>query len=289
MSSNAIGMKPFRVLGRAIISWKKDRCGGLAAALSFFALLSFAPFIACIILLSVFFLGEQEVVSKVIPMLQARFGNGAVDLFRFLMRYVSDAKMEVTQLSLVGLVVMLGAASAYFEQLEDSLEFIWGRVHEDPGPIKMVRKKLLGMLLALVISAVFAGSLAMRIALEIPSSSIINSGSGVPESFGDMAVSFLILSTIAGIILRWFIPENLPAKKVLIGALIIGALLVVGRTIAGKVLARGELTTVTGVAGGVVVLILWIYYNSMVLLYGVEVVHQLSLEGTTGKDQKAAA
>jgi membrane protein len=259
-----------KTMGQALVQWQKDRCGGMAAALSFFAILSFAPFVASVVLLCIILLGKQEVFAKIIPLIQDRLGPEARDLFFFLMQSVSDSHLDLSRISIVGLIVMLGAASAYFEQLQDSFEFIWGKVHGEAGLVQKIQKKVMGTFLALLISAAYVGSLASRIWLEVPSSPLTVPGGSL--NLIDFLFTWILMSIISGIILRWFIPEKLPWQKVFIGALIIGFLHMLGRVLAARILAKEELTTLTGTAGGIVVLLLWVYYNSLAILYGAEIV-----------------
>jgi membrane protein len=268
-----------KIMKRALIQWQKDRCDGMAAALSYFAVLSFAPFVACIILLFVFFMGKQEVLAKVIPIIQERLGPEARDLFFFLMRHVSESHLDLSRVSILGLIVMLGAASAYFEQLQDSFEFIWGKVHGEAGLVHKIKKKVFGVFLAFLSSGAWAGSLLSRIWLE----SSLSTPNPSRDSLGglsnltDFLLTFLLMSVLAGIVLRWFVPEKLPGRKVFIGAAIIGLLHMIGRIVAGKILGKGDLITLSGAAGGIVILLLWVYYNSLAILYGAEIVREYCL------------
>ncbi len=171
----------------------------------------------------------------------------------------------------VGAVTLLLSASAVFGQLQVALNAVW-EVKPRPGHVirDFLRKRLLsfGLVLAvgfvLLVSLVLSAALAalggyLQRRLAIPSGLL----SGL-----DFVVFFLLVTFLFGLIFKLLPDAEIAWRHVALGAVVTALVFSVGKELIGFYLGRSGVASVYGVAGSLVLLLLWVYYSSMILLLG---------------------
>ncbi|HSR91797.1 MAG TPA: YihY/virulence factor BrkB family protein, partial [Gemmatimonadales bacterium] len=95
---------------------------------------------------------------------------------------------------------------------------------------------------------------------------------GIPLLVGALdLVGSLIVATGLFILLYRFIPDvKLRWRDVTIGAFVTALLFTIGKMVIGLYLGQSNLASTYGAAGSIVVLLLWVYYASQIVLLGAE-------------------
>ena len=84
----------------------------------------------------------------------------------------------------------------------------------------------------------------------------------------EMSVSLLVIGLLFGTMFRVLPDVVLNWKAVMPAALVTAILFSVGRALIGLYLAHTATASTYGAAGSLVVLLMWVYYSSMILLFG---------------------
>ncbi len=85
------------------------------------------------------------------------------------------------------------------------------------------------------------------------------------------AVGMLVIYTLLFALIYKVLPDvEISWKDVWVGALITGVLFEVGRFLIGLYLGRSSVASPYGAAGSLVLILLWIYYASIVFFFGAE-------------------
>jgi membrane protein len=173
----------------------------------------------------------------------------------------------------IGLGALLLGASGAFGQLQDALNTIW-EVQPKPGQgvWGFLRARFLSfsmvlvigfmLLVTLVVSAALAGfgSFLDR-AIHVPV--VLLHGVNFLISFAVTSLLFtLIYKVLPDVTIRW--------KDVIVGGVATAVLFSLGRFLIGLYLGRSSVSSAYGAAGSLVVVLLWIYYSSQILLFGAE-------------------
>ena len=66
-------------------------------------------------------------------------------------------------------------------------------------------------------------------------------------------------------------------RDVWVGAAVTAALFAMGKWLIGLYLGKSSVSSAFGAAGSLVVLMLWVYYSSAMLLFGAEIIHRLQI------------
>ena len=77
-----------------------------------------------------------------------------------------------------------------------------------------------------------------------------------------IAVFAMIYKSMPRVRINW--------RDVWIGALVTSALFITGKFLIGAYLGRSEISSRFGVAGSLVVVLLWVYYSAQIFLFGAE-------------------
>ncbi len=243
-----------------------------SAALSFYTLFSLAPVLVVVIAVASAFFGEDAVRGQVVRQLGDLMGAEQAQMIQAVLRRVARDRKEGLAAVLGGVAVLLGA-TALFVQLQSSLNRVW-----DVAPRKghvistLLRKRLVSfgvllgfgflLLVSLALSAAIAGLqdwIARR--WEI-SSALLQSA--------NLGVTFVIFAVLFAMIYRILPDREIAWKDVAVGAVAASLAFQAGKWAFGLYVGRAALASPYGTAGALVVILLWVYYATTVLLLGAE-------------------
>ncbi|RYD48538.1 MAG: YihY/virulence factor BrkB family protein, partial [Verrucomicrobiaceae bacterium] len=86
-------------------------------------------------------------------------------------------------------------------------------------------------------------------------------------------ISWMMVSSLFAMIFKVLPDTRVSWRSVWIGAAVSGLLFEVGKTGLGWYLGRESLASAYGAAGSIVLLLMWVYYNSCILFFGAELAH----------------
>jgi membrane protein len=175
--------------------------------------------------------------------------------------------------TVLGVVVFLFGAAGVFGELQDSLNTIW-EVKPKPGQglRGIVRNRLFSfsvvlgtgflLLVSLVASAVLSGlEGAVRDRLA---------GGEVLWRAVNFVVSFGLVALLFAMIYKLLPDADVNLRDVWVGAAITAPLFAPGKYLIGLNLAKGAIASSYGAAGSVIIVLVWVYYSSRILLFGAE-------------------
>ena len=83
-------------------------------------------------------------------------------------------------------------------------------------------------------------------------------------------LGFMITATLFAVMYRYLPDARIAWRDVRAGAIASALLFTLGKTVIGLYLGRSSPGTVYGVAGSLAVVLIWVYYTSMIVLLGAE-------------------
>jgi membrane protein len=180
-------------------------------------------------------------------------------------------------------------------QLQKTLNRTWG-VEPDPnqGGIKsFVTKRLfsLGMLLAfaflltisLVLSAALTG-VGDRIGTLMPSAL-----SGPVLEILNLVISFAAFVVLFAALFKVMPDAKIAWRSVWVGAVVTALLFIIGKFLIGFYLGKSNPGEAYGAAGSMAVLLLWIYYSSLIVLFGAEFTETWAVQRGEGIEPEPGA
>jgi membrane protein len=263
-----------RVLGLlwgALREWVSDRCDGLSGALAFHGALALAPFLAGIIWAVTRLLGESWARTYFLPVLAGWIGQQRVVAINAFLQHAHRLPPQaVWELDVLGALGLLIGTSGYFKMMQVSLLTIWN-VRRDSAKVSYQLKKwatALGCALAsgaIILAGLLLACLIFRLLGP-------NSRATTSVAWGGLAATaFITIWALVAFWLAFLLPVRLTWRQILPWAAFIAGLHLTGRTILAWHMSGPAAGSEPDIAESVILTLLWLYYVSLVFLYGAEV------------------
>jgi len=266
--------RPLILAVRALQAFGEDRCGHMAAAISYYALLSLFPLLIFLVSVLGIFLRnsslQQDLIDRVLEILPLTESKGANEVTQAV-RAVAGVSVPLT---IVGLLGLAWSASAMFGAIRSSLNVAWGSTSRR----SLLRQKLLDFAMMAGFGAFFLlsiGTTALLRTTQEASSDLLGPLSSSSFFFW-LAFSFVapaLLSLGAFAVLYRFVPSALVnTRGVWVGAATATVLFELAKNGFSFYLANfGRYDLVYGSLGAVVTFLVGLYLSAAVLLFGAEV------------------
>jgi membrane protein len=267
-----------------------DKCPRLGAALAFYTALSLSPLLLVVISIAGVAFGEEAARGEIAHQIQDMVGEeGAKFIEKTLAGHKSAA--SGTLMTIVGIVTLVVGASGVFGQLQDALDTVWNvQPKEGGGILGMIKDRALAfslvagmaflLLVSLVVAAVLSG-LDEWLRAHLP-------GAGFWLKAGNQVLSFLLTAALFAMIFKVLPHANPTWRDVRTGALLTAALFTLGKYLIGLYLGRAAVGSAYGAAGSFVLILVWIYYSTQILLLGAEFTQVFATRFGSGFGQTGA-
>jgi membrane protein len=262
-----------RLLKQAGLEWYTSRTFELGAALAFYAIFSIAPVIVLAFTAASLVLGKEAAQGRVAQGIESTVGHTVAVAIQATAQYTyqSGSGVPATVLS----IVFFGfGATGLFLQLQSALNAIW---EVTPRPGRGLRRLLhdrLGSFLAVLgISALLLAELLVTAALaalgQVLPTSVTPQGFPLWRAV-TFVVSWAFLTLAIALVYRILPDAKIAWRDVWVGAGVSALLFLLGNHLIGWYLAATSVTSVYGAASSIVIVLLWVYYSSQVVLFGAE-------------------
>jgi len=250
--------------------WSEHKVLQLSAALAYYSIFSIAPLIVITVAIAGWWLGPDAVRGQLDDQLRGTMGASAAETVQSMVESAYHPGQGIWA-AMLGLVTLLLGASGVFTQLKDALNTIW----QAPAPTRsglsvFVRDRLVSFGMVLAIGFLMLTSLLLTaavaaawnlVALYLPLPKVLLGMVGFLVSAGISASLFTL-------IFKWLPDVRILWREAWVGGAFTAVLFEVGKILLGIYLGRESTTSSYGAAGAVVLILLWVYYTSVILLTG---------------------
>lgn len=266
-------MRFLEILDRSLREWHKDRATLLASSTAFYAVFSLAPLLIIMISFAGIFLDEAQVERALTGELASILGDQGGEALRTLVQ-AADASPHSVSAAAIGFVILFFGASGLMVALQNALNSIWKiEVHPDMNKIRAILLKRLfsfGMVLSLgfllLVSLVASAAISFFFDLLVAQFS----AAVVFVPLLNDILTFLVITLLFAILFKYLPDIHIAWKPVLVGALVTTALFSVGKYVLGIYFGQRDIASAYGVAGSIIILLLWVYYSAQILFFGAE-------------------
>jgi membrane protein len=265
--------KPFYSLFvDAFNEWSLDKAPRLGAALAYYSAFSVAPLVIIAIGVASMIFGEEAAQKGIVHEIEGTVGEPVAKAIEQMLVNNRDTGRSVVA-TIIGIATLLFGATGVFGQLQDAMNTvwkvkpkpgmgIWGFIHDRFFSLTMVFGTGFLLLISLIVSA-FLAALANSWGDSLP-------GGAVLWQWVQTFVSFAIITLLFAAIFKYVPDVKVQWRDVWLGALLTAIFFTLGKMLLGWYLGRASTTSEFGAAGSLVVILLWVYYTSQILLYGAE-------------------
>ena len=259
------------LLRKTVSKWNDDPVLRFGAALAYYTAFTIIPLMVVVLEMASLF-DVRNAEAALLKQIEDIVGQQSAGALRALLDEWQRVGSTGVVLGVASATLFIGAAGA-FDQLQDALNAIWGvKPKTQEGMLVRLRRRFVSTLgflgtafLLLVSLAASAGlaAVAQAVSAWLPGPEIIGKSVSAAMSFAVVAVLFAMIFKL--------LPQAQVAwSDVWTGAFITAALFTIGKLFIALYLGSSILVTLYGPAGSFVLIMLWAYYASHLLLFGAE-------------------
>lgn len=261
---------PKKMLVDTVTSFLNDEALSRGAAIAFYAVTSLAPVLLIVIAIAGLAFGQDAAQNAISEQFNALMGKQTADLLQSVIANASTKSSGIIATAL-GIGTLIATASGVFGEMQAALNTIWKTRSQTKTVPRLIRARVmsLGLVAALgfllIISLVVsAGLTAFGNYLDaLPVGKLI-------LSCINFVVSVLLFAFLFGAIYKVLPDRTLRWNDVIVGALITSLLFNLGKSLIGWYIGSSAIASSYGAAGGLIALLLWVYYSSQIFLFGAE-------------------
>ncbi len=244
----------------------------MSAALAYYSAFSLAPLLLIAVAITGAFFGDDAVRGVLGGELRRTMGPSAAFVVQDM---VANARKpaDTWMMSIFGITLLLVGAAGVFGELQAALNKIWDTGEKPNRGFKgIVRDRLMSFSMVLVTGFLLLASMVLSTVLQAMAAHLGES-TGLPLAAwitSSGILSFLVTVLLFSAIFKILPDAPIQWRDVWVGALFTTFLFIIGKYAIGWYLSRAATTSSYGSAGSFVVMLLWLYYSSMILLFGAE-------------------
>ena len=261
-----------KVFRETLSNWSAHDAFTQSAALAFYTLFSLSPLLILVIAVSGALFGAENVRGQVVGQLSDLMGREAAAAVQGLLEKASMSPKGGLP-GIFGGAALLFGTTAVFIQLQTALNTVWESKPKEGHVFRtLLKKRLLSFALVLAIGFLLLVSLALSAAVAA-FGDYLRSRLPAPPALleaANVVVSFVLFSFLFALIYRILPDADIPWRDVLVGSVATSALFSAGKWLIGLYIGHTSTASAYGAAGSVIVIVLWVYYTSLIVLFGAE-------------------
>ena len=263
--------EPWTMLKKTVLSFIEDEALSRGAAIAFYTVTSIAPVLLIVVAIAGLAFGRDAAQNAISAQLSGLMGQQTADVLQSAVASAAGKSSGILA-TLIGIGTLIATASGVFGEMQSALNAIWKTKPHATTVSRLIQARAvsLGLVAALgflliVSLAVSAGLTAFGNYLDF----ILPVGKLILPVL-NFTVSLLLLAVLFAAIYKVLPDRRLQWRDVIVGAVATAVLFTIGKSLIGWYLGSSAVASSYGAAGGLIVLLLWVYYSVQIFLLGAE-------------------
>lgn len=261
------------VFKKAFSGFSDDKVLKLSASLAYYTVFSIGPMIIVIIYVAGMIYGREAVEGTIFGQIQGLVGANAAAQIQDMIKNAA-LRSEGNFAFIIGIITLLIGATGVFAEIQDSINQIWNlKPKPKKGWLKILQDRLLSFSVILSLGFILLVSLLINGVLELLQDRLqarFPNLSVMVIYIVNLLVTFFIISALFAVIFKVLPDAVIKWKDVVTGAMVTAVLFMLGKFGITFYIGKSDVGSTYGAAGSLVVLLLWVYYSSVILYFGAE-------------------
>ena len=251
-----------------------DDVPSLAAAIAYYTVFSLPPLLVVVMAVAGAVFGAEAVREALTGQVGSMIGGEAAGEIDGMIASASDIGSGIGS-KVAGLAALLFGASGAFGQLQKAMNRAWEvEAKASGGILATVVKRLTSFGLVLTIAFLLLVSLAVSAVVAALGDAASSFAPSALAEFGmhaaNVAVSLAVTTALFAAMFKWLPDAEIAWRDLWVGAFATALLFTIGKTAIGIYLGKADPGSAFGAAGSLALILIWIYYSSLILLVGAE-------------------
>lgn len=185
-----------------------------------------------------------------------------------------EQSQESSSGAIFGIVILIIGATGVFTEIQDSINYIWSiKAKPKRGYIKLLFNRFISFSLIIGFGFILMVSLVLHALIDLLYEKLVRYFEDA-FLFVFQGINYVLLFGIISILFT-VIFKVLPDAKVrwrdaYVGAAFTSVLFLIGKFAIGFYLGNSNVSATFGAAASLIILLLWVYYTSIILFFGAE-------------------
>jgi membrane protein len=256
-----------------IENWIAHKDARQGAALAYYSVFSVGPLMVIAIAIAGFVFGQEAARGELQGQLSSMVGQTAAAAIDRLLAGANQPHQGLLATA-IGTAILLFTALGVVVQLKDAFNTVW-EVDEKKisGIWQSIRTYLISLAAVIAFGFLLLVSLLFTTALSAAGQYL---GDQLPQTALQVAgslISFAAITAMFAMMFKWLPDTEVEWGDVWLGAAITAALFELGKLLIGIYVGKLALASTYGAAASLVILLIWVYYTSQIVLLGAEFTH----------------
>ncbi len=261
------------LLKNTVTSFMNDNAMKLSASLSYYTVFSLAPLLVVVISLLGIIYGKDAIEGQIYGQIHELIGKSAAIQIQETIKNISVSG-DNTVGAIIGIGTLIFSATGVFIEIQDSINSVWSiKAKPKRGWFKYLKNRFLSFSLIISLGFLLLVSLVLSALMDLFSKRLerIFSDFTVYIAYGFNYLIVIGIITILFAIIFKVLPDGeLRWKDALVGAAFTAFLFIIGKFLISFYLGKSDVGSTYGAAGSVIIILLWVYYSSIILFFGAE-------------------
>ena len=264
------------VAKEAVANWSGHKDARQGAALAYYSVFSLGPIILIATAVAGLLFGQDAVTGQVMSSLKDMLGENGAKAVEAMLAGASRPAAGIIA-TILGVGALLFAAIGVVVQLKDALNVVWEVEESKVGAIwHFARNYVLSFAAVLALGFLLLVSLLVTVGLAAAgkfAAPYMPEGVLHPVS---MLASFAVVALLFAMMFKWLPDVSVAWGDVWLGALLTALFFELGKAAIGLYIGKQGLKSTYGAAASIVVVLIWVYYTSQIILMGAEITYAYS-------------
>lgn len=263
----------YKVIKQAFNGFLDHKVMKMSAALAYTTMFSMGPLLLVILYLSDLFLGKEAVEGTIYNQIKNFVGPSSAKQIQTIIENLALSN-EGTTAGIIGVVTLLIGATSVFAEIQDSINTIWGiKPKKKSGFLLYLKARLLSFGVIGSFGFILLVSLGVSTIMDALSERFFSQFSDNLFYFVyifNSLLTFIIISSLFGAIFTILPDAQIKWRQVRLASFTTAILFMIGKFLISFYIANSNIQNVYGTAGSFVILMVWVYYSSVILYFGAE-------------------
>jgi membrane protein len=262
----------YYILKESAINFDRDGVVKYSASLSFYTIFSIAPMLIIAIGIGSFLFGKDAIKGHLFGQINKIVGNETALELQEMLKHTTLHRDNALATA-IGVAVFFIGATGVFGEIQSTINKIWGlKAKPKKGIIRYLINRILSFAMVVSTGFLMVVSLMASTVIEILNEKL---NAFLPDTtliilVANYCVSLVIIAFLFLIVFKYLPDSKVKLSDALVGSLFTSALFLLGKSLIGLYMANSTSASVYGAAGSIIILLLWVYYSSMLLYFGAE-------------------
>lgn len=277
---------------------QEDKTFKHGAAISYYTVFSLPAILIIIVNLTGAFLGRDQVKSEINVQIENLMGPETATEVSGM---ISGLNQDTNSLwaTILGIGTLIFGATGVFYTLQDTLNVIWripSQLEQQGNILKTIADRVMSLAMVLTMGFILMVSMVLETAIVALKNLIENLEGQLLDLLTDKAPSLVtliekidvifaiaytvdvvfalgVITTVFTLLFRFLPSARIPWRYAWLGGFVTSVLFSVGKALIGWYIGNSNLASTYGAAGSVVLILVWVFYSSQILLLGAEFIY----------------